>query len=343
MSCSPRQLRRLLTGFLVVAGAFALPACGASPDAGRPDEAASLLLDAAPNAIHSGIYFAKDRDFTGAEGVTLSLQTPAKGTNAVTELLGGRTTFAIMDLHDLAVARASGRELVAVMAIVENPLAAVLTQADIHRPRELEGHHVQVGGRPSDSLFLQAIVAADGGAPSKLGLVRDGTDGVSTLLAGKAAGATGFWATDGVRLKARRPQDNVFRIDRFGAPDYPELVLVTTAATVDDDPAVVRALVTALQRGYRASIADPDVAVETLLEAVPGAGRAVTATELDAVQSSFQATDGRVGTLDTAELQRWAAWEKRAGFVKQVPNVAEMFDPSFAIEGAKKAAEDSGN
>ena len=48
---------------------------------------------------------------------------------ALRSLLDGRAQFAILDIHDLALARQRGRDVVGVMAIVQRPLAAVLAGA----------------------------------------------------------------------------------------------------------------------------------------------------------------------------------------------------------------------
>ena len=52
----------------------------------------------------------------GAEGVDLSVAAPSSSTDSVKLLLGGRAQFAILDIHDLALAREKGRDIVGVMA-----------------------------------------------------------------------------------------------------------------------------------------------------------------------------------------------------------------------------------
>ena len=64
----------------------------------------------------------------------------------------------MLDIHDLAIAREQGADLVAVGALVGKPLAALIAQPDVARPRDLEGRTVGVSGLPSDPAFLKAIV-----------------------------------------------------------------------------------------------------------------------------------------------------------------------------------------
>lgn len=343
MPVAPLSAVRRLVALVLLAGAVVGGAgCGSADEGSRPDAAATLLLDFTPNAVHVGIYLALARDYTGAAGVDLTVQTPGTSTDATKLLLAGSADFAVMDIHDLAIARAKGRDLVGVMAIVERPLASIIAQPDVRSPKDLEGRRVGVTGLPSDDAVLDSIVRGDGGDPRKVRRTTIGFDAVPAILGGKVSGATAFWNDEGVALRAKRPKLKVFKVDDFGAPAYPELVLVTPRTTVQDDPDLVGATVAALQRGYSEALSDPASAVEALVDAVPGTGRALTARELDAVQPTFQAVDGSIGTLDLAGLRPWARWEQRFGIVKRVPEVAQMFVPRFAAAGAKQAAENSG-
>jgi ABC-type nitrate/sulfonate/bicarbonate transport system substrate-binding protein len=151
------------------------------------------------------------------------------------------------------------------------------------------------------------------------------------LPAGYAA-ATAFWnVADAARPVV--PGTHALRIDRFGAPPYPELVLATSRESLATNGPVIRAAVRALRRGYQATIEDPDSAVTALTDAVPALRRAVVARELDAVSPSFTAGSRFYGELDPARLATWAAWEQKAGIVAHRPNVARAFDPATAATG----------
>jgi ABC-type nitrate/sulfonate/bicarbonate transport system substrate-binding protein len=50
----------------LLAGLAALAGCGGTSGDDRPNEAATLLLDFTPNAVHSGLYVATQRDFDAA-------------------------------------------------------------------------------------------------------------------------------------------------------------------------------------------------------------------------------------------------------------------------------------
>lgn len=314
----------LRTAAMLVLAATLLAGCGQSARGDRPERGATLVLDFEPNAVHAGIYLALARDFDDAEGVTLHVQAPSSSTDSVKLLLGGRADMAILDIHDLALAREKGRDLVGVMAFVQRPLAAVLAQPSIQRPRDLAGRRVGVTGLPSDDAVLDSVVAGDGGDPSAVRKVTIGFQAVSALLSYRVTAATAFWNAEGVAVHDRRPRMREFRVDDYGAPRYPELVLVVTRATLQDEPDLIRATVTAITRGYDEAEVDPESAVEALVD-LAHVDRAATARQLDAVAPAFTEGVERFGTLDRPSLRKWAAWEARFGITKRPPDVDRAF------------------
>jgi putative hydroxymethylpyrimidine transport system substrate-binding protein len=312
---------------LALVAATALVGCARTSE-DRPNQTAKLVLDFQPNAVHAGIYLALERDYDDAEGVTLNVAAPSSSTDSVKLLLAGRAQFAILDIHDLALAREKGRDIVGVMALVQVPLAAVMAQPDVARPRDLVGKKVGVTGLPSDDAVLSSIVRGDGGDPSKVHKVTIGFQAVAALLAKRVDGATAFWNAEGVALQAQRPGIREFKVDDFGAPPYPELVLCVSRQTLRDERPLVAATVRALRRGYEEAIADPESAVQALVDRA-GVKRDATERELDAVSPAFTEGAPTYGALNPAALRRWAQWEARFGITKRPPDVAQAFAPGF--------------
>lgn len=322
---------RLIATIVTILGiSLSLAACGGDSGGDRPDRDATLLLDFTPNAIHSGIYSTVARGYDEAEGVRLKVEQPSSSSDAVKLLTGGRTDFAVMDIHDLALAREKGAELVGVMSIAQLPLAAVLAQPDVRRPRDLEGQRVGVTGLPSDDAVLASIVKGDGGDPSQVDKTTIGFNAVGAMLAGKVAGATAFWNVEGLALKAKRPGTREFRVDAYGAPSYPELVLVTRSTTLQDDPDLVRATVDALRRGYAFTLRDPESSASDLVAEVPEAKRDEILRQLDVLTPVFTGPTGQPGGLDRGVLEQWARWEARFGITDNPPNVADTFVTRYA-------------
>jgi putative hydroxymethylpyrimidine transport system substrate-binding protein len=303
--------------------------CGSTTGQDRPGAEATLLLDFTPNAVHSGLYMATERGYDAAEGVELEIRKPGASTDSLKLLQTRRADMAILDIHDLGLARQAGRDIVGVMALVQRPLAAVFAQPSIRSPAGLEGERAGVSGLPSDEAVLRSVVAGDGGDPSKVRRITIGFQAVKALLARRVAGATAFWNVEGVALREQRPAIREFRVDDYGAPAYPELVLCVTRETLADDEEVVRATIRALQRGYGEVQRDPESAVTAMREAEPGLDAAALAAQLDAVAPAFTAGAPAFGALRPSTLRAWARWDEEFGILSEPLDVGRAFDTTL--------------
>jgi NitT/TauT family transport system substrate-binding protein/putative hydroxymethylpyrimidine transport system substrate-binding protein len=304
----------------LLAVALLIVGCGggdAEPDApsGRAPASVSLVLDFQPNAVHAGIYAAV------ADGAPIEVREPGSSSDAPKLLEAGRVDLAIMDINDLGIARERGADLVGIGAIVQRPLAAVIAAGDVSSPAGLAGETVGVTGLPSDDAVLDTVLAADGLKPGDVDRQTIGFDSVPLLSAGRVGAATAFWNAEGVALGQAGVETTEFRVDEFGAPRYPELVLVTAADRVGD-PAI-DAAVEALRAGYEGTVDDPDAALEDLRAAVPGLAEEAQRAQLDALLAAEAFTPAL--TLDPASATRWAAWARENGILAGKLPVDEAF------------------
>ena len=218
----------------------ALAGCGSSPSpSASPTPPATVALDFTPNAVHAPLYMAGD---------ALRIRKPGTGPDSLKLVAGGKVDLGVLDIHDLAIAREQGVDLVAVGVLVGKPLAALIAQRAVARPRDLEGRTVGVSGLPSDPAFLKAIVTDDGGDYAKIKQVTIGFNAVSRLLTKRVDAVPAFWNAEGVVVKARGLGTNEFRVEDYGAPPYPEVVLVTARQTLERDRAKLARALDAIRR-----------------------------------------------------------------------------------------------
>jgi NitT/TauT family transport system substrate-binding protein/putative hydroxymethylpyrimidine transport system substrate-binding protein len=318
-----KRVAALLATAIAAAG---LVACGSGAEPGAPKRA-TLVLDFQPNAVHAGIYAALREGFYSDAGVDLNVQQPSASTDAPKLLEAGRAQFAILDIHDLAIARERGFDLVGVMPIVQRPLAAVIAgdRSVVRRPRDLEGRTVGVTGLPSDDAVLDSVVAADGGDPSKVHRVTIGFNAVAALAAHRVDAATAFWNAEGVTLARQGIPTRTFRVDDYGAPRYPELVLVTTEKTFANDPQLVSSVLQATTRGYTLAVERPARALNDLLAADSSLDRSDQRAELHALEAAKAFSPP--GTFDFGALRKWSRWVVGLGIFKKRPDIVGIFAP----------------
>jgi NitT/TauT family transport system substrate-binding protein/putative hydroxymethylpyrimidine transport system substrate-binding protein len=279
-----------------------------------------LALDFQPNAVHSGIYTAIRDAADERHGVDLEVRVPSASTDSIKLLTAGRADLGVVDIHDLALARERGADLVGVGALVQRPLAAVIARGNVRRPRGLEGRRVGVTGLPSDDAVLRAVLEHDGASLDDVSRVTIGFTAVPSLVAGKVDAVVAFWNAEGVTLRLRGVDTREFRVDRYGAPSYPELVLAATRRTLDERPELVRDTLAALRDGAEEALADPPTAVAEVAKA-SGEDEAVVRAQFRALAPAFRPPL----SLRRESLEAWARFDVRFGILEREPDIDRAF------------------
>ena len=309
-----RRVAALLAAAFLALGVVACGGGGAEPGAPR---GATLVLDFQPNAVHSGIYAAQAEGYFKDEGLDLNIHEPSSSTDSPKLLESGRADFAVMDINDFGIARERGLDLVAIAAIVQRPLASVIARDpnSIRTPADLAGKTVGVTGVPSDDAVLDTVLRSGGVNPSSVHRVTIGFNAVPDLAAGKIDAATAFWNAEGVELQQMGIPIREFRVDQFGAPRYPELVVATSRK----ECANAHPLVAALDRGYGFLGHQPANALDDLLSEVKGLDRGSQQAQLAALTgaSAFSPEDSSPtsAALLPARTAGWLSWATRHGLV----------------------------
>ncbi len=299
--------------------ALAITGCGGGGAEPGAPEGATLVLDFEPNAVHSGIYAAQAEGDFRDQGVSLEIQQPSSSADSAKLLESGRADFAVMDISDFGIARERGLDLVPIAAVVQRPLASVIAanRNEIRRPADLAGKTVGVTGVPSDDAVLDTVLRSGGVDPGSVTRVNIGFNAVSALAAGKVDAATAFWNAEGVELHSMGVPIREFRVDEFGAPRYPELLVV--ARRGEAQRLESQGFLRGLRRGYRELAAHPRTALDDLLNEVRGLDRPAQAAQLRALGEGEAFTRGGEVTsvLDPASIEQWQRWAERVGLLGQ--------------------------
>lgn len=320
-------VRRLLAVLVIAVACSALAACGG----GGGEHALPTVvvaLDFIPNAVHAPIYTAVRDGSDRRHGIRLQIRKPGSGPDSLKLVASGKVDLGVLDIHDLAIARRRGADLVGIGALIRRPLAALIAQPGITRPRDLEGRTVGVSGLPSDPAFLRAILEHDGADYRKVRQVTIGFAAVSRLLSKRVAAVPAFWNAEGVALRKRGLPVEEMRVEDYGAPPYPEVLFITARKTLRRHRDRLARALAAIEDGRRDVLAHPAPAVAQIARAAETRDTALVAAQLQAVRSAF-APGLR---LDRPILERWADFDARIGIVDRRPDVAHAFD--FTLTGA---------
>ena len=139
-----RRRPRLMFVAAVIAAALTTAAgCGEKSEetTGNAVEDFDLALDFFVNADHAGIYTAMDRGYFADAGLNLRPRVPADPSAPIKQVAAGRVDLAISYEPEVMLAREGGLDVVAVAAIIQEPLTSLISlpAARIKQPADLAG------------------------------------------------------------------------------------------------------------------------------------------------------------------------------------------------------------
>ena len=335
------RLRIPAIALALVTFAFALTLAGCgekSEEGGAEREAFSLTLDFYPNPDHAGIYMAEKLGYFEEAGLEVSIQTPSDPAAPVKQVAAGQSDLAISYEPEVALAREQGLDVVAVAALVNQPLTSLiwLGKSGIKGVGDLKGRTIATAGIPYQDKFLETILARVDLTPDQLKVVNVGFGLLPAVTSGSAdAILGGFRNVEGVDLRLRGLAPTVTPVDQLGVPTYDELVLVANRGSLEEDPERLRLFIAALERGTEAAVDNPGAATRAITEANPDLEPKLTAAEVEATLPFLGArVDGQpYGYMDPKEWEAFAAWMRDNELIDSLPTPSELLDNGYLPSG----------
>jgi putative hydroxymethylpyrimidine transport system substrate-binding protein len=300
-------------------------------------QAASIVLDWYPNSDHGGLYTAMQRGYFARRGVVVSPHVPSDTSAQIRLVAAGQATFGFSYETDLFAARAHGVPVQSVMCVMQHPLDTVMSlrSAHITRPRDLIGKRIGMAGSPSDAPIVSAMMARDGASPSQAHFVNVGYNLLPALLSKRVDAIVGvYWTWEAIQAQMKGHPVNTMRVERWGVPNYCELVLVTSNSVLHNQPALVRNTVQALQQGYAYAESHPEAAWNALHAADKTLDHALVLQSLRLLRPVV--TDApTVGWQSGTQWTYYARWLLSKKLINGNPDASHSFTNKFLQRGVR--------
>ena len=288
---------------------------------GGAAQSLTLILDWFPNVDHLPIYVARHQGFFAEEELEIKIISPSETSDALKLAASGHVDIAISYEPQTIIAAARGLEVVVFGRLIEHPLTTLLflEGQGIETPKDLEGKRIGYTVPGLMDLLLNAFAKLNNIQHYKA--INVGFSIVQSLTAGKVDAVMGPFKTyETVVMDHRGYKVGYFELEKWGIPDYDELIFITGKNTMNKYQATMAAFRRVIDRAIAHVRQNPENALKDYFEQVPEADRR---TETDAFKLTlpYYATRQR---LDVKRWQQFANFALKYGLIDKRVDVASI-------------------
>ena len=314
-----------------IAFLLALAGCSqAAPDAQAPGEleTVTLAMGFVPNVQFTPVYVAVERGYFQEAGLEVQFDYGMEhdllklaGTNALQFVVGSG--------DQVILARGQELPVVYVFNWYRRFPVSVAALDELEAPQDLVGLEVGIPGLYGASYIgWQALLSAAGVDPAAVNLVSIGYTQVESLVTGQVDAAVVYAMNEPVQLREQGHQ--VYEVE---VAEYINLIsngLITNEQTIEERPELVRAVVTAMQRGLRDTLDDPDAAFEICRQYVPEITDESAPLQRAVLEAALRFWEAEtLGKSDPAGWQASLDFMREIGMVEGQVEVEQLYSNEF--------------
>ena len=174
---------------LVLAAGSLVAGCGERKEKvnAKGEQEVDLALDFYVNPDHAGIYQALENGRFSEAGLDVKPRVPSDPSAPLRQVAAGRADLAISYEPEVLLARDQGLPVVAVAALVAQPLTSLISTGDagIEDVTDLRGKTIATAGIPYQAAFIEAILDKEGLEPDDVETVEVGFNLLPAVLSGQ--------------------------------------------------------------------------------------------------------------------------------------------------------------
>ena len=286
--------RKVMILFILVSMALAAPASGA--------QTLTLMLDWFPNVDHLPIYLAKASGYFADQGVDLEIIVPSETSDALKLAAAGKIDLAVSYQPQTIIAKDQGLDIRAVAPLVIQPLTTLLfVDKNIKKPSDLSGKKIGFTVPGLMDVLLKGF--ADINGINAYTPVNVGFTILPALASGQVSAVMGPFKTyETVTMGQHGVEARFFELEKYGIPDYEELIFVAGPVALETKKAAIHGFVAAIHKALADVWNNPDKALATYLDALPEVDRD-TETKAFSLTAACFARSGQ-----GHNLEKWQAF-----------------------------------
>jgi ABC-type nitrate/sulfonate/bicarbonate transport system substrate-binding protein len=329
MVTSPKTLS------LILALAFSLMV-GCTPAAPTATSAPPTSVKFQMSWVHeysaAGFYEAEINGHFAKENLDVELQVggfvDGHYIEPIDEVISGKVDFGLSDATSVLQARAAGKPIVAIAAVLQrNPTAVIFLDNLIQQPKDLIGKTVAVSEGGATQV-LNVMLTSQGIDPKQVNIVPRTDFGVGPLIDGSVDALVGWIINEGVAVKEAGGNPGFLLLSDYGIPNYVTLI-VASEDTVKNRSDLADHFVQAVINGWEDVVKNPEKAVTDTLTYDPNLDHDQQLNRLQATIPLLQPARTKIGVMDQATWENISKVLRDAEMLTQEVDVKTAFTTAF--------------
>ena len=292
----------------------------------------TIMLDWYPNAVHAGIYYAKEKGLFEEEGLNVTIEMPAETNDPLKLAAIGKVDLAISYQTQVALSRSEDIPVVSLATLVRHSLDGIMykKESGITSPKDLENKTVGYSSSEISQAVLETMVEADGGDSSKVKMMDVGWDLMPAIGTDNVDAITSAYRNHELVILKKEGHD-IEMIDPadYGVPESYELIIVTGEETLKEKKTLFQKFWRALDKGHEAVKENPEAGLQVLLDHENDSFPLDKEIESESLEILLPLMDSENHPFGYQEEESWAAvidWL----FEKKI--IEEKFDANDVFE-----------
>jgi len=236
----------------------------------------TLMLDWFPNVDHLPIYVADEMGYFSDNKIEVKIISPSETSDALKLAASGNVDIAVSYQPQTIIAADKGLDIKAVAPLIVHPLTTLLflDNKGINQPSDLCGKKIGYTVPGLMDVLLQAFATIN--KIKNYTPVNVGFTILPSLSSNKVDAIMGPFKTyETVGMAQHGYKAGFFELEKYGIPDYEELIFVCGQKILKNKTKAVHGFVKAVARGLEYTKDHPKKALSLYLSAVPQADKQI--------------------------------------------------------------------
>ena len=281
----------------------------------------TLILDWFPNIDHLPIYAARQQGLFAKEGLEIKIISPSDTADGLKMAASGNVDIAVSYEPQTIIAAARGLDVMVFARLIEHPLTTLLFLKDkgFEVPRDLTGKKIGYTVPGLMDVLLDAFARINDIQDYRS--INVGYAIVQSLTANKVDAVMGPFKTyETVTMAHKGYEVGFFELEKWGIPDYDELIFITSKKTIQKKQAAIAGFRRVMDQAIATIRRNPQQAFEDYLKQVPEADRKI---ESDAYELTLPYYAARQH-LDAKRWQLFADFALQYGLIDKKVDVTKV-------------------